>query len=95
MPASAMYVSLLQTSRPALGPTQPPIQWVSGIPSLSVKCPGSEINHSMIFSAEIKNKWSYNLLSLYVYVWEQLHFIEVRGNISSLILKWRNRSLLW
>jgi hypothetical protein len=38
------------TSRPALGPTQPPIQWVPG-----VKLQGREADHSPPSSAEVKN----------------------------------------
>jgi hypothetical protein len=38
----------------ALGPTQPPIQWVSGALSLGVKRPGSEADHSRPSSAEVK-----------------------------------------
>jgi hypothetical protein len=45
-------------SRPALGPTQPPIQWVPGALSLGVKLPGREAAHSPS-SAEVKNTWSY------------------------------------
>jgi hypothetical protein len=33
-------------SIPALGPTKPPIQWVSGPLSLGVKRPGREVDHS-------------------------------------------------
>jgi len=32
-------------SRPALGPTQPPIQWVPGVLSLGVKQLGCEANY--------------------------------------------------
>jgi hypothetical protein len=46
-------------SRMALGPTQPPIQWVSGALSLGVKRPGREADHSPPSSAEVKNVWSY------------------------------------
>jgi hypothetical protein len=46
-------------SRTALGPTQPPIQWVPGALSLEVKRPGREADHSPPPSAEIKNVWSY------------------------------------
>jgi hypothetical protein len=50
---------LLSTaSKPALGPTQPPIQWVLGALSLGVKRPGHEANHSPP-STEVKNVWRY------------------------------------
>jgi hypothetical protein len=41
-------------SRMALGPTQPPIQWVPGSLSLGVKRPGREAYHSPPSSAEVK-----------------------------------------
>jgi len=50
-------------SGPPLGPTQPPIQWVSGAISLGVKPPGSEADHSPPSSAEVKNAWSYTSTS--------------------------------
>jgi hypothetical protein len=46
-------------SRPTLGPTQPPIQWVPGTLSLGVKRPGREADHSTPSSANVKNAWSY------------------------------------
>jgi hypothetical protein len=42
------------TSRTALGPTQPPIQWVTGAPSTGVKRPGRDADHSPPSSAEVK-----------------------------------------
>jgi hypothetical protein len=44
-------------SRPALGPTQPLIQWLPGYLSLGVKRPGREADHSHPCSAEVKNPW--------------------------------------
>jgi hypothetical protein len=41
-------------SRPALGTTQPPIQWVPGALSLRVKRPGGEADHLPPTSAEVK-----------------------------------------
>jgi len=41
-------------SRPALGPTQPPIQWVPGSLSLGKQRPGHEADHSPPSYAEIK-----------------------------------------
>jgi hypothetical protein len=41
-------------SRPALGHTQPPIQWVSEVLSLGVKRPGREADHSPPSNAEVK-----------------------------------------
>jgi hypothetical protein len=46
-------------SEPALGPAQPPIQWVLVTLSLGVKRPGREADHSPPSSAEVKNAWSY------------------------------------
>jgi hypothetical protein len=41
-------------SRTALGPTQPPIQWVPGALSLGVKWPGREADHSPPSSAKVR-----------------------------------------
>jgi hypothetical protein len=41
-------------SRTALGPTQPPIQWVRGALFLGVKRPGREADHSPPSSTEVK-----------------------------------------
>jgi hypothetical protein len=38
----------------ALGPTQPPIQWVLGALSLAIKRPGLEADRSHPFNAEVK-----------------------------------------
>jgi hypothetical protein len=52
--AGAGNFSLRHLSRPALGPTQPPIQWVPGTFPLSVKRPGREPDHSLPSSVEVK-----------------------------------------
>jgi hypothetical protein len=44
---------LTMASRPALGPIQLPIQWVPGAPSLEVKRPRSEADHSPTSSAVV------------------------------------------
>jgi len=41
-------------SKPALGPTQPPIQWAPGAFSLGLKRQGCEADHSSPPSAEVK-----------------------------------------
>jgi hypothetical protein len=46
-------------SRPALGPTQPRIQWVPGARSLGVKRPVNIDDHSLPSSAEVKIARSY------------------------------------
>jgi hypothetical protein len=55
-------------SRTALGPTQPPIQWVPGAPSLGVKQPGREADHSPPSSAEIKECVELYLHSQYAFM---------------------------
>jgi hypothetical protein len=46
-------------SRPALGPTQSPIQWVPGALSLGVKQPVREADHSPHLVPRSNNAWSY------------------------------------
>jgi hypothetical protein len=44
-------------SRPALRPTQPPVQWVPGVLSPGVKArPGRDADHSPLPSAEVVNE---------------------------------------
>jgi hypothetical protein len=45
-------------SRPALEPTQSPIQWVLVTLTEEVKRPGREVDNSPPSSAEVKNAWS-------------------------------------
>jgi hypothetical protein len=54
------------SSRLALGPTQPPIQYVPGTLSPWVKCPGREADHSPTTSAEVKKTWIYTSTPIYV-----------------------------
>jgi hypothetical protein len=42
------------SSRPAVGSTQPPIQWVTGL-----KRQGREADHSPSASADVKKMWIY------------------------------------
>jgi hypothetical protein len=56
------------SSRPAMWPTQPPIQYVSGALSLGVKWPGREADHSPPASAEVKKTWVYVFTSAYVFM---------------------------
>jgi hypothetical protein len=53
-PVGGVGIFLFTASRTALGPTKPPIQRVSGAPSLGVKRPGREADHSPPSSAEVK-----------------------------------------
>ena len=46
------FLSSGKPSRPALGHTQLPIQWVVGY------LPGHEVNHSPPSSVKVKNEWS-------------------------------------
>jgi hypothetical protein len=54
------------SSRPALEPTQPPIQTVLGAFSLGVKRPGREAGHSAPTSTDLKKMWIYTSTPLYL-----------------------------
>jgi hypothetical protein len=58
--AGAMMALLIivTVSRPALGPTIPPMQWVPEVLTPGLKRPGRETDHSPPSSAEV-NAWSY------------------------------------
>jgi hypothetical protein len=45
--------------RPALGPTQPHIHWVTGALSPGVKRPGHDADYSAPASADVKKMWIY------------------------------------
>jgi hypothetical protein len=47
------------SSTPALGFTQPPIQWGTGVSFPGVKRPGREADHSLPSSAQVKKLWTY------------------------------------
>jgi hypothetical protein len=51
-----------------LGPTQPPIEGVSGALSLRVKQLGHEADHLPPSSAEVKNVWSYTSTPQYAFI---------------------------
>jgi hypothetical protein len=66
---SRLSIFLFTTaSRTALGPTQPPIQWIRAALSLGVKRPGHEVDHSPPSSAKVKNAWSYTSTPQYVFM---------------------------
>jgi hypothetical protein len=48
---------IASVSRPALGSTQPPVQWVPGGPFPAAKAwPGRDADHSPSFTAEAENE---------------------------------------
>jgi len=51
-----------------LNSSQPPIQWVQGALSLGVKRPEREPDHSLPFSAKLKNAWSYTSTPQYAFM---------------------------
>jgi hypothetical protein len=77
-------------SRTALGPIQPPIQWVSGALSLGVKRPGREADHSPPSSAEVKNAWSYTSTTQYAF----MAWCSVKSTGTTLRLPFKLRDIL-
>jgi hypothetical protein len=64
-------------SRPAMGPTQHPIQWVPG-----VKGPGREADHSPPDSAEVKKMWVYTSTP-HTSSWRSVQAVQHRDNFTS------------
>jgi hypothetical protein len=56
------------SSRPVLGPTRPPIQWVPGALSPVIKGLGHEADHSPPTSAEVKKTWIYTSTTPYAFM---------------------------
>jgi hypothetical protein len=55
-------------SKQALGPTQPPSQWIAGDPSPGVKGMGHEADLSPPTSAEVKKMWIYTSTPQYAFM---------------------------
>jgi hypothetical protein len=53
---SKIIFPLTSVSRPALRPTQPPVQWVQGSFPRGKARPGRDADHSSPSSAEVKNE---------------------------------------
>jgi hypothetical protein len=53
------FLLFATASRPALGLTQTLNQWVLEVLSPVIKRPRLKADHSYLFSAEVKNAWSY------------------------------------
>jgi hypothetical protein len=56
------------SSRPALGPAQPPIQLVPGALSTGVKRSGRDADHSPPTSAEVNKMWIYKSAPPYAFM---------------------------
>jgi hypothetical protein len=61
-PSRGKIFLLSTSSRPVLGPTQPPIQCVLWVLSLRVKQLGCETDHWLPAGAQVKNTWNYTLV---------------------------------
>jgi hypothetical protein len=68
VPVGSRIFLLSTSSRPVLGSTQYPIQWIPGALSSGVKQPGREIDNSPQTSAEVKKMWIYTSTPPYAFM---------------------------
>jgi hypothetical protein len=82
IPGRCREFFLATASRPALRPTQPPIQWVSRALSSRVKQQKHEADHSSPSSAEVTNVLSYTSTPQYIFMeWSLIkHRIYFHGD---------------
>jgi hypothetical protein len=66
--SDGLFFSLRHRARPVLRPIQPPIQLVPRDITPGIKLPGSETDHSLPYSAEVKNAWSYTSTPQYTFM---------------------------
>jgi hypothetical protein len=59
---------IFSSSRPVLGPSKPPFQWVPGALSPGIKRLVREADHSPPASAEVKKTWIYTSTPPYVFM---------------------------
>jgi hypothetical protein len=67
-PGGSKNFNFSMWSRPALRPTQPPIQWVPGVLPPGAKRPRREADHSPPTSVEVKKMWVYTSTPPYVFM---------------------------
>jgi hypothetical protein len=78
------------SSRPTLGPTQPPIQWVLGALSPGLKKPGREADHLPPTRVEVKQHGSIHPLP-HTSSWSSAKLVKHRDNFAfTLVYKRRN-----
>jgi hypothetical protein len=80
-------------SRTALGPTQPPVQWVPGAVSLGIKLPGREADHSAPSSAEVKEWVELYLHSPYTPPWRGARLKEKHRDNFTFTFSWIHKTM--
>jgi hypothetical protein len=81
VPVGGKNFHFSMSSRLALGPTQPPIQWVSGDLSPWIRRLGREADHSPPTSAEVKEIWSMHPLP-HTSLWLSAKLVKHKDNFT-------------
>jgi hypothetical protein len=67
-PGGGKNILFYPSSRPSLGFTKSPVQWVPGALFPGLKRPGREADHSPPTSAEVKNMWIYTSIPSHAFM---------------------------